>query len=501
MWIIKIRQHQASKLVLPVLVALIFILLVLLFFPFRDRFQFDGDEGINLMKAMLMIRGYALYNPIWSDQPPLLTYLLVLVFQGFGIGVNLARLTVLFLSATLLWACFRFLQMVWGTIHAVVGTLLIILLPFYMILSVSVMVGLPSIALAMLSLVAVTAWHLNRRYIWIILSAIAFAGSVFIKLFTGFLGPIIVLGILLDEFSRSRGRLNIFNLIRPGVLWIGVLSIIALTVVLFVMGTGNLNQLYESHSLAVDVFQREIFTINHHLQDSMTVLFLSLFGILFTILAKRWLNLYLILWMVTAYVALWRHSPVWYHHQLLITIPAAMLGGIAAGETVRWMPQVICKFEYINIRTVVSLLTLGAFSLVLFDQIPDIFPKFERGANRSGSPLRASSLLEDAYLYVQEYAPETQWMITDMPMFAFRFNIPIPPNLVVLSAKRLKTNLLTESELLDTIQDYDPEQVLLREKVPAVETYLDRNYQLVYTRRDLDLYIRNDVYLKHKSGN
>lgn len=497
MWIIKIRQRQASKLVLPVSVALIFILLVLLFVPFRDKFQFDRDEGFSLMKTMMVMRGYALYDPIWSDQPPLLTYLLVLVFNGFGLGVNVARLTVLLMSSTLLWACFQFLRMVWGTVHAIAGALLIILLPFYMVLSVSVMEGLPSIAFAMLSLLAVTAWHLNRRYIWLVLSALAFVGSVFIKFFTGFLLPIIILGILLSEFYHARDRLSIPDLMRPVGAWIGVFSIFSIMTVLLFIGIGNLNQLYQSHSLAVDAFQREIFTINYHLRDSMTVLFLSLFGILFAILAKRWLSLYLILWMGIAYIIVARHSPVWYHHQLLITIPAAMLGGIAVGETVRWIPHVLRKLEFINIRSLVSVLTLGAFALVLYDQIPDIFPEFKSGANRSDSPLRASSLLEDAYSYVQEYAPETRWMITDVPMFAFRFGIPIPPNLVVFSTKRLKTNLLTEEELLNTIQDYYPEQVLLREKVPAVEPYLDRNYQLVYTRRDLDLYIRNDLYLKH----
>ncbi|MEJ2263532.1 MAG: hypothetical protein P8X95_08800 [Anaerolineales bacterium] len=68
---------------------------MLLFFPFRDKLQFDGDEGINLMKTVLVMRGYPLYDQIWSDQPPLLTYLLVAAFRVFGVEVNVGRLTVI----------------------------------------------------------------------------------------------------------------------------------------------------------------------------------------------------------------------------------------------------------------------------------------------------------------------------------------------------------------------------------------------------------------------
>jgi hypothetical protein len=35
------------------------------------------DEGGNLMKAVLVAKGFHLYSEIWSDQPPILTFLLV----------------------------------------------------------------------------------------------------------------------------------------------------------------------------------------------------------------------------------------------------------------------------------------------------------------------------------------------------------------------------------------------------------------------------------------
>jgi len=66
------------------------------------------------MKASLVMKGYPLYEQIWSDQPPLLTYILVGVMRLFGTQVNTARSLLLLLSSVLLLACFHILRRVWG---------------------------------------------------------------------------------------------------------------------------------------------------------------------------------------------------------------------------------------------------------------------------------------------------------------------------------------------------------------------------------------------------
>ena len=63
---------------------LVFVLIVVSFYPAREKFEIGSDEGINLMKAMLVQRGYSLYGDIWSDQPPLFTHLLSAVMRTFG---------------------------------------------------------------------------------------------------------------------------------------------------------------------------------------------------------------------------------------------------------------------------------------------------------------------------------------------------------------------------------------------------------------------------------
>ena len=147
--------QRFAHLVLP----LAFLAAMFLLFPYRQRFEFDLDEGLNAMKALLVARGYPLYSQVWSDQPPLLTYLLAGVVRLFGANIDAARALILLLSTVLMGAAAHFLKLSWGLWHALAGALLITLLPFYTALSVSVMVGLPAIAIAVASLASLQAWH------------------------------------------------------------------------------------------------------------------------------------------------------------------------------------------------------------------------------------------------------------------------------------------------------------------------------------------------------
>jgi 4-amino-4-deoxy-L-arabinose transferase-like glycosyltransferase len=181
------------------LVPLLFTLGMLLFYPFRFRFEFDADEGINLIKAMMTLRGFELYSDIWSDQPPVFNAILTTWFRVLGMNVNVGRALVLGLSTVLLISAMQYLQRFWGLPHAILGLIALATLPFYGTLSVSIMIGLPSIALAMLAFVGLTRWHEDPRPHWLVFSAIFLALSVMTKLWTGILAPIFFMGIFIKK--------------------------------------------------------------------------------------------------------------------------------------------------------------------------------------------------------------------------------------------------------------------------------------------------------------
>jgi len=51
-------------------------------------------------------------------------------------------------------------------------------------------------------------------------------------------------------------------------------------------------------------------------------------------------------------------------------------------------------------------------------------------------------------------------MVTDAPMYAFLTDLAVPPYLAVISGKRIASGDLTEEQIINTISQYQPEQVL-----------------------------------------
>ncbi len=70
----KVLQNLAWHIIPPG----VYFLFLLRWYPYWNSYWIYSDEGFNLMKALLVNRGYTLYSQIWSDQPRLFTHLLAL---------------------------------------------------------------------------------------------------------------------------------------------------------------------------------------------------------------------------------------------------------------------------------------------------------------------------------------------------------------------------------------------------------------------------------------
>ncbi len=159
----KTRWNIWGNLLLPILIALLFFAFTFSYYPFREKLQFDSDEGLNLMRSMLVALGHPLYREVSSDQPPLFNQLLAILFRVTGFEVNPARVLVLLFSALLVWAGAQFLQLTSGKLAAIFFLPLVIMVPQFLRLSTSVMIGIPSLALAAVSMLFVIIWHQKRN--------------------------------------------------------------------------------------------------------------------------------------------------------------------------------------------------------------------------------------------------------------------------------------------------------------------------------------------------
>jgi 4-amino-4-deoxy-L-arabinose transferase-like glycosyltransferase len=489
--------QRALQITWPVGLALVFLAIMGLFYPFRQQFEFSRDEGVNLMKAMMVAEGYSLYEQIWSDQPPLFTYWLAGAFELAGFKVNVARLVVLILSTVLVWASVEFLRQAGGTLHALAGFLMLLLLPKYLELSVSVMVGLPALAFATASLAALALWHRQRKTAWLAVSAIALGISILTKAFTGFLVPIFFLGIIIGEYNLFRGKRTFQGLIRPALLWLGIFVGFSVFFGLILIRPGNLPQLIEPHlsTAAIEEFQINKYTLAWNLREARLILFLAVVGAGFSIAQRRWLALYPFAWMGTAATLLFRHIPVWYHQQLLVTIPAALLAAMAVGETINWIYQAVRLRRFSGVPAILAIISIMIFARVWMTEAPISYNQFKTKPSFREVDLKLSREKIEFLWLMNDYAPQTHWVVTDTPMYAFRARLPVPPNLAAFTSKRVQTGNLTEGELFETMRAYQPEQVMMgRFDFPELQSYLNARYNLLLDQLDMRLYIRKDLY-------
>ncbi|MEW6495013.1 MAG: glycosyltransferase family 39 protein, partial [Cyanobacteriota bacterium] len=223
-----INSSKLRNVLLSGFVPCLFFVFVISVMPIQNTFEFDADEGINLIKAVLYSEGFSLYTEISNDQPPLFTVLLSYWFRLFGQTIFAARLLTLVFSTLLIWSFYQTLYIYLGYLLAFLGTLLLAMSSEFIQLSVSVMIGMPSLALAMLSIYLLTLYKQNRNLYVLLGSGAALALSFQIKIFTAFLIPIMILYLL--DFKSIRWNIDeIKRYLFPAVfLWLGAILVIYL---------------------------------------------------------------------------------------------------------------------------------------------------------------------------------------------------------------------------------------------------------------------------------
>jgi 4-amino-4-deoxy-L-arabinose transferase-like glycosyltransferase len=476
---------------------LAYFVVMLRFFPYWNATWLYSDEGYNLMKAMLVMRGYDLYSQVWSDQPPLLTWLLAMLFRVNGLSLYASRALILLFSCLMIWAAVQFMRLAWGSLPAVCAAVLLVLLPNFITLSAAALVGQPSLALAMVSMLCLGVWHRRRSPAFLLLSALALAASLLVKLFTAFLVPVFAGGLLVAEYAALDSNRSWGRLLSPALIWLAALASFTLVGGLLLVGPANLLQLILPHWQASRAASyppnAQLYPITYYLKDAWAVLLLALLGAVYVYRERRWLMLYPLGWMLLAFGLLCMIKPVWFHHQLLVTLPAALLAGGAAGETLRLIPKAVRQPYAQGSNWLWLAGGLTGVLLVLATRAPQAVGVFR--AQTIDTDIPRPAFEDKVARKIDQYKAQTRWMVTDMPMFAFQAGIPVPPELAVISWKRFAAGELTEGEILETVKIYQPEQVLIgRFELPALEAYLLENYILILEREDeLGLYIRKDL--------
>jgi hypothetical protein len=154
-----------------------------------------------------------------------------------------------------------------------------------------------------------------------------------------------------------------------------------------------------------------------------------------------------------------------------------------------WTIQVFHTRKRPVARILLGVIIFFCVVLILWSRVPNtvgLFTAEQAGLKDTSTEYRFMKRME-------RYSPETEWVVTDLPMYAFRVGLPVPPNLAVFTSKRVASGNIDEEAVIDTIKELKPRQVLMgRFQFPELEAYLMENYQLILSRGDQHLYLRVD---------
>jgi hypothetical protein len=486
-----ISSSKFRNLLFNVLIPAAFFIFAVCFMPIDQVFQFDAyDEGIELIKAALYLKGFAMYTQFWNDQPPLSTVILSFWLSLFGKSILAARLLTLTFSTIFVWSFCQILRLYLGNLAAFIGALLLIISCNFLRLSVSVMFGLPALTLAMLSIYMVSIYKFKDKgkfdYILIIISGILFAISLQIKLFTAFLIPLIIGDLIYHDLKNYPQQVAKFKAIINTCLW-NISCLIAFLIISILCNSLSYQQLLDSHvgeSVRTAFSQADSIklTLSFLLQD-FDYLLLAVLAIALIWRTKQWSKIFPITWISTAFIVLLIHRPVWYHHYLLISIPMTWLASYGVVLSLDFFRENIHNItNYIwPISKLKKLPLSGVAAIFVIFSIITIPIKLGIMQWENHKYLEQSKEKIELVNLISAHKKSTNWFFTDCPIYAFYADLLVPPEIAVLSQIRIDSKSITREQFLAVLTKYHPEQVLLC-KSPLIRDYLN-SYLLEHYRK------------------
>ena len=427
-------------------------------------FSFDTDEGINLMKAVLVAKGFSLFSEIWTDQPPLLTFILAATETLFPRDISVARVLILAFSGLLLWSLFRIVYRLEGRASAWLATAALLAIFEYQIMSVSVKIGLPAVALATAAIDQTLAGADDNKIWRYWIAGILFSLSLQTKMFTAILFPTLVFTVFVQPESGRLGPLRLCSFRATQVV---LSALISFFLIAAISGEEIFSQLVIPHYNSV-VAQGGIWVLIYLLRKSIP-LALALFllaGLLVCLMRMKVSHVIPTIWLVSAGLVLALHRPLWDHHLLLLYVPIAWISALSI-QLVSWPSRrsVICM------GSIILLLTTG------------IWANYNFRLSVGPLPVRSATSPEGEWIFpaLLRRAPAEGWTITDNLLDAYFADRLVPPELVVWSLKRMMGKYLTPEDLISIIQKRKPDQILLRrfDHARIFLDYLELDYECI----------------------
>lgn len=419
-----------------------------------SAYAWDYDEGPNLQCAALANAGHSLYTETLINKPPLLVWLLQIVFRTIGTRLEMARLACLSLSLLGLVALGAIARQFWGRWAGVLSALILLGVPTIPVRAYLVTSDLPAMSFALLALASVLRFRHTRRTRWVVAAGSFYGAALLIHPLLGYMGIPIIVAILLSALQgKGRGKRDLFRL-----LFLFMLPVILFLAFPLVVFGSSFIEAVSQYNLQVR-FSSPPLTASHdiqiarYLQAQWTLVWLALVGALALLGNSRTRTglLIVILWMAATVATLLAWSPMWKHYLLFLVFPLVVAAGGGGVTAVRTSLE---ESAQANLQGRISkgLTLLFAIGLVLLigKKANETLPQPEGWSQEQMAAME----------FIQDTTSPGDFVATDDPFLAFAANRFVPPPFADASYKRILSGFLTDADAVESVLQYQSKAVL-----------------------------------------
>jgi hypothetical protein len=453
-------SQPLRRTVYPLLIALVVVVSIIWRAGNLNAFSLSNDEGAYLMWAWLVHSGHPLYSETVSVSAPFFIEALAWAFELAGVSLITGRALVLaFLGLALIslaWAG----ELLHSWLAGFMAAMTLSLAPLVFLLSRMAIGEIPSIALASLAVaLALNYWRHGGKG-WLALSGLTLSMSLLAKA----MNPLVVLPILWLIMARHWHSHRRWPDIATAV---AIWALAGLLPVLVALLRYDPAAFYDQAVvfrfelraafrwlLADNVAQLGLF-----LQQHWGIFALAIAGVALSIYRARWEALIpLGLWLVAGTVSVLFHSPLFFHHTVILLPPLALLAGIGLAETV----------SLLRIRRwawgALGLVGILAFVLAL------------PGVIQANQIARAASFgrENEAIAFLEEVTYPTDNVISDNLLLPFMADRQTPPPLGDVAQVAINSGRQTSERLIALSEAYPVEAVAdWALRLPYLDEYID----------------------------
>ncbi|MBS7644408.1 glycosyltransferase family 39 protein [Candidatus Bathyarchaeota archaeon] len=404
----------------------------------------NADSDVYLAMAMMVNRGYKLYNQVFYGHPPLMIWILSYAFKVFGTSALIGGLVGVVLSLIGISGIYFTAKRLGGFGAGILSGILLSFSPLYLQVSRSASNEILLCALSPWMLYSFLLYLESRSYRWLILSGLLSGFCFLSKFYAVFL----FLSVCLCFIYKRRLREMVYYLILTAIPMLSLLTfdIAAVWKDIFLF------PLYRP----VTSLNLRLERLTDFLRADLGLISLGIGGAFFQLKSRKNEKTSLIvLWLFLTFTGLIAQTTLFKHHLVHTLLPLAICASFLIKEAHVIQPKEVMAFS-------LMLMLFSLPTLIVYDPV----------AVTSEFPALVDARFEVAQL-VQNMTTVNDFIISGDLMIPVIANRMVPPNLIDISDTRHEAKFILSRNLIEDCIKYDVKIVIVSSRLLSFGKFIE----------------------------